>query len=285
MILGQFLGFTLVLLCALPGFFGGLIVPKEWIGLLGIIPIIMGIKELWKLWKRRHDSEEESNDSEQEIELVAARNDVKSPHALDSEPVDASLVSSQIKKEDQHEIERKSPEVLISSHSPPSSRSPPDLKRRFEKRDEKKSPVSQSPQSQLSSSPSPSADKNSENAIEQKDDEEEKEASSSNSFLRRFLHRNVVKVMALTFGNGGDNIAVYVPLFASSSLPKFLVILVVFYILLGLFCLVSFQFTRFPRVARLIDRYGEKITPLVLIGLGIYILIDNESYSLIGDLF
>jgi cadmium resistance protein CadD (predicted permease) len=30
----------------LPGFFGGLILPRPWIGLFGLVPIIIGIKSL-----------------------------------------------------------------------------------------------------------------------------------------------------------------------------------------------------------------------------------------------
>jgi cadmium resistance transport/sequestration family protein len=43
---GQYLGFTVLVIASLPGFFGGAIAPREWIGLLGILPIIIGIKQL-----------------------------------------------------------------------------------------------------------------------------------------------------------------------------------------------------------------------------------------------
>lgn len=45
-IIGQYLGFAVIVLASLPGFFGGLVVPQEWIGLLGLLPIIIGIKQL-----------------------------------------------------------------------------------------------------------------------------------------------------------------------------------------------------------------------------------------------
>ncbi|MBC1257651.1 cadmium resistance transporter, partial [Trichormus variabilis] len=43
---GHFLGFSIIILASLPGFFGGLFVQREFIGLLGILPIIIGIKQL-----------------------------------------------------------------------------------------------------------------------------------------------------------------------------------------------------------------------------------------------
>ncbi|MBD2360601.1 cadmium resistance transporter [Anabaena minutissima FACHB-250] len=43
---GQYLGFTVLIIASLPGLFGGLIIPPNWIGLLGLIPITMGISSL-----------------------------------------------------------------------------------------------------------------------------------------------------------------------------------------------------------------------------------------------
>ena len=54
-IAGQYLGFSLILLASLPGYFGGLILPKPWISLLGFIPIIIG---LTKLFKRENSGQE-----------------------------------------------------------------------------------------------------------------------------------------------------------------------------------------------------------------------------------
>jgi len=45
-VLGEFLGFTALVFASLPGFFGGLIVPDAWIGLLGFLPIAIGISNL-----------------------------------------------------------------------------------------------------------------------------------------------------------------------------------------------------------------------------------------------
>lgn len=43
-VLGQYLGFVAILLLSLPGFFGGLVISKNWTGLLGLVPIFIGIK-------------------------------------------------------------------------------------------------------------------------------------------------------------------------------------------------------------------------------------------------
>lgn len=43
---GQYLGFTVLIIASLPGLFSGLIIPSNWIGLLGLIPMTMGISSL-----------------------------------------------------------------------------------------------------------------------------------------------------------------------------------------------------------------------------------------------
>ncbi|MDX2239111.1 MAG: cadmium resistance transporter [Leptolyngbyaceae cyanobacterium bins.302] len=43
---GQYLGFAALVLACLPGFFGSLLFPKPWIGLLGLVPIAIGINRL-----------------------------------------------------------------------------------------------------------------------------------------------------------------------------------------------------------------------------------------------
>jgi len=47
----QYLGFTALVAISLVGFFGGRILPRDWIGLLGFLPIFIGIRR----WIHRHD--------------------------------------------------------------------------------------------------------------------------------------------------------------------------------------------------------------------------------------
>lgn len=43
---GQYLGFGALVLASLPGFFGSLVFPRPWLGMLGMIPIAIGISRL-----------------------------------------------------------------------------------------------------------------------------------------------------------------------------------------------------------------------------------------------
>jgi cadmium resistance transport/sequestration family protein len=173
-ITGQYLGFTVLIIASLPGLFGGLIVPKAIIGLLGLLPIAIGIK-----------------------------------HLLNREE-EASTVQS------------------VSSES---SRS-------------------------LSN-------------------------SSKAALLVSFLNPQIYKVAAVTVANGGDNIGIYVPLFASNNLVSLGVILSVFYLLIGVWCLIAYLLSRQPTMAKLLTRYGSALAPFVLIGLGVFILIESGTYRLL----
>jgi len=46
-VFGQYLGFTALVLVSLIGFFGGQLLPHQWLRLLGVAPIAIGIKKLF----------------------------------------------------------------------------------------------------------------------------------------------------------------------------------------------------------------------------------------------
>lgn len=168
-VLGKYLGFAAIILASLPGFFGGLIVPKAWIGLLGILPIMIGINHFFK------------------------------------------------REEEKTEVQEVSNELTLSSSS------------RF-----------------------------------------------TSLFNPQTYH-----VAAVTFANGGDNIGIYVPLFANSNLIQLGIILSIFMVLIAVWCLVAYWLTRHPAIAHLLTQYGNAIVPFILIALGISILIESETYKLL----
>lgn len=89
------------------------------------------------------------------------------------------------------------------------------------------------------------------------------------------------RVSAVTIANGGNNIAIYIPLFASSTLPRLSIILAVCYAALGLWCLLSYSLVRQPHLAFVMARYVRRAFPFVLIWLGASIVIENGSHQLL----
>lgn len=172
--IGQYLGFAAIAIASLPGYFGGLVVQREWIGLLGLLPIAIGFKQL-----------------------------------IDREPetIEVQTVSSDFKQ---------------SSH---------------------RNPIV--------------------------------------SFLVSILHPQTYKVVAVTLANGGDNISIYIPLFAGHNLASLGVILSVFFVMLGVLCTVTYLLSRQTAIAYVLSRYGKRIVPFVLISLGLFIMYERGTFSLL----
>ena len=163
-VLGQYLGFTALVLVSLPGFFGRLIFPPDWIGMLGLLPIAIGLSR----WLNS-----ETDDSEAEAELE----------------------------------------------------------------------------------------------------------QSENSFFSSFLSPETYSVAAVTVANGGDNIGIYVPLFASNTLESLAVILAVFFAMVGVWCYAAYRLIQMRAIADTLTRYGNQLVPFVLIGLGMAILVKSGTLA------
>lgn len=87
-------------------------------------------------------------------------------------------------------------------------------------------------------------------------------------------------VAAVTFANGGDNIGVYVPVFATASTTAVIAYCLVFLALVGLLVLAArYVATRRP-IAEILERWEHILFPLVLIGLGIVILLEGGAFGL-----
>jgi cadmium resistance transport/sequestration family protein len=162
---GQYLGFTVLIIASLPGLFGGLIIPPNWIGLLGLIPIAMGI---------------------------------------------SSLIN-------QEENEALEPELATSEYQDTNTTS--------------------------------------------------------------WFNAQTYNVATLTIANGSDNVSVYTPLFVSSNTINFIIIIVIFFILIGIWCYVAYKFTYQTKIASLLKQYSNYILPFILIILGGIIILKTQALN------
>lgn len=83
----------------------------------------------------------------------------------------------------------------------------------------------------------------------------------------------IVAVAGVTIANGGDNLGVYVPLFAHepAQIPFYGA---VFAVLTALWCYAGFYLVRHRAIGALVRRFGRGALPFVLIALGSWILCD-----------
>ncbi|MFD7084217.1 cadmium resistance transporter [Streptomyces sp. NPDC059918] len=89
-----------------------------------------------------------------------------------------------------------------------------------------------------------------------------------------------LEVAAVTFANGGDNIGVYVPVFATAGAGGMSVFAVVFLVLVAVWCFAGKFFATRPVVAKALARWGHILLPLVLIAIGLLILIEGGAFGL-----
>jgi cadmium resistance protein CadD (predicted permease) len=92
-------------------------------------------------------------------------------------------------------------------------------------------------------------------------------------------HGRVLAVAAVTVANGGDNIAVYTPLFAVRSAMETLVIIAVFAVMTILWCAAARWLVYHPTIGAPIRRYGHRLLPFILIGLGIFIMVEARTFA------
>jgi len=80
-------------------------------------------------------------------------------------------------------------------------------------------------------------------------------------------------VAGVTLANSGDNLGVYIPLFAAS--PGAIATYAAGFVLMTLaWCLLGYVVVNNPLIGHRIRRYGEALLPFVLIALGLFILSD-----------
>ena len=92
-------------------------------------------------------------------------------------------------------------------------------------------------------------------------------------------------VTLITIASGGDNLGIYIPYFTSLTWPETTVALIVFAISIAVLCYISYKLAKISFVSETLEKYERIIVPIVFIGLGIYILIENGTIQTVLSLF
>ncbi len=100
----------------------------------------------------------------------------------------------------------------------------------------------------------------------------EKTIQKSKNKLFGSYQSKFLAVAIVTFSSGGDNIGVYVPLFAIHTISQVFIFSAVFLFTTAIWCLITYYIANFTFTGDKIRRYGHLILPFALIGLGVWIL-------------
>lgn len=110
-------------------------------------------------------------------------------------------------------------------------------------------------------------------AADTEDDSDARRIQEQEHTAERRLGLPVLAVASVTVANGGDNVAVYVPLFAT-AFDAIATYALTFAVMTGVWCALGYLLVNNKVLGGAIRRYGHIIVPVVLIALGIYILSD-----------
>jgi cadmium resistance transport/sequestration family protein len=107
------------------------------------------------------------------------------------------------------------------------------------------------------------------------DDADEARVSAASSIGK------ITAVSMVTIANGGDNIGVYIPVFATRSAAELVVIVSVFAVMTGVWCVLAHWLVSHRTIGAPLRRYGHRALPYVLIGLGVLILYQAGTLALL----
>ena len=100
--------------------------------------------------------------------------------------------------------------------------------------------------------------------------------------LRKDNKNLIFLVAMITFAScGADNIGVFVPYFTTLNLANLIVTLLTFLVMIYLLVFSAQKLAQVPSVGETLEKYSKWFIAVVYLGLGIYILIENNSFNML----
>lgn len=104
--------------------------------------------------------------------------------------------------------------------------------------------------------------------------------------LRKDNKNLIVLVAMITFAScGADNIGVFVPYFITLNLANLIVALLTFLVMIYLLVFSAQKLAQVPSVGETLEKYSRWFIAVVYLGLGMYILIENNSFDMLRTVF
>ena len=100
--------------------------------------------------------------------------------------------------------------------------------------------------------------------------------------LRKDNKNLIFLVAMITFAScGADNIGIFVPYFITLNLADLIVALLTFLVMIYLLVFSAQKLAQVPSVGETLEKYSRWFIAVVYLGLGIYILIENNSFDIL----
>ena len=100
--------------------------------------------------------------------------------------------------------------------------------------------------------------------------------------LRKDNKNLIFLVAMITFAScGADNIGVFVPYFTTLNLANLIVALLTFLVMIYLLVFSAQKLAQVSSVGEILEKYSRWFIAIVYLGLGIYILIENNSFDIL----
>ena len=100
--------------------------------------------------------------------------------------------------------------------------------------------------------------------------------------LRKDNKNLIFLVAMITFAScGADNIGVFVPYFTTLNLANLIVTLLTFLVMIYLLVFSAQKLAQVPSVGETLEKYSRWFIAVVYLGLGMYILIENNSFNML----
>ena len=104
--------------------------------------------------------------------------------------------------------------------------------------------------------------------------------------LRKDNKNLIFLVAMITFAScGADNIGVFVPYFTTLNLANLIVALLTFLVMIYLLVFSAQKLAQVPSVGETLEKYSRWFIAVVYLGLGMYILIENNSFDMLRTVF
>ena len=104
--------------------------------------------------------------------------------------------------------------------------------------------------------------------------------------LRKDNKNLIFLVAMITFAScGADNIGVFVPYFTTLNLANLIVTLLTFLVMIYLLVFSAQKLAQVPSVGETLEKYSRWFIAVVYLGLGMYILIENNSFHMLRTVF